>query len=87
VLPLFLRALALRGQEDVVIYETAPPLLRGYVTQGRHGREELTHILLSGDGTEQEVHLYITGPVRVPEDALRTIMTGIRQDRRPPSGR
>jgi hypothetical protein len=87
VVPLFLRALALTGQEDVVLYETAPPLLRGYVTQGRRGREELTHVFLSGEGPEQEIHLYLTGPARVPEEALRAIITGIRQDRRPTADR
>jgi hypothetical protein len=85
VVPLSLRALALRGQEEVVLYETMPPLLRGYVTQGRRGREELTHVFLSGEGPGREMHLYASGPKRVPEEVLRSIITGIRLDHPSPS--
>ena len=85
LVPLFLRALALTGQEDVILYETAAPLLRGYITQGRHGREELTHIFLSGGHKGKEIHIYITGPTRVPEETLRLIITGIRQEGLRPS--
>ena len=77
VVPLFLRALAVTGQKDVVLYETAPPLLRGYVSQGKRVRDDETHIFLAGERSGQELHIYITGPERVAEGTLRSIVSSV----------
>jgi hypothetical protein len=78
VIPLFLRALAVQRLDDVALYQTGPPQLRGFIMQGRRGSEQFTHVFLAGALPRQELHLFITGPVRVSEEMLRSIVSGVR---------
>jgi hypothetical protein len=83
VIPLFLKGLETQGLENVVIYKVGPPFLRGFVTQGKRGKEEASHIVLVGNRPGEEIHFFLTGSRRVPEDLLRNIVTSVRLVRQP----
>jgi hypothetical protein len=78
IVPLFLRSLELQGLENAAIYRLGPTFLRGYITQGKRDDEEETHIVLVGDNSREEIHFFVTGPVRPPEKFIRTIVSGAR---------
>lgn len=78
VIPVFLRSLELQGLDNITFYRVGPPYLRGYITQGTRDGEEETHIVLLGDRPHEEIHFFITGPKRAPEEFLRTIVSSTR---------
>ena len=78
VIPVFLRSLELQGLDNITVYRVGPPLLRGYITQGKRGGEEETHIVLVGDRPHEEIHFFITGPKRAPEGFIKTIVSTTR---------
>jgi hypothetical protein len=83
VIPLFLRALTLMRLDDVALYQTRPPQLRGFIIQGRRGNEQVTHVFLAGTLPRQELHVFITGPVRVSDEMIGLIVSGVRLDPAP----
>ena len=83
IIPVFLRSLELQGLDNITAYRIGPPFLRGYVTQGKRDGVEETHIVLVGDRPNEEIHFFITGPKRAPEDILKTIVSSTRLVRLP----
>jgi hypothetical protein len=85
IIPLLLRATDLAGLEQAAIYEIGAPV-RGFVKQGRQGREEVTHIVVIGAGPDQEVHFFFSGPARLAEKTLQTFLSGVRLIETPGGG-
>lgn len=77
IIPLLLRTQDLAGLEQVAVYGIAPPL-RGYLRQGRRDKTEETHIVLTDEQGDQEIHFFFFGPKRLSEKTLRTFLSGIR---------
>ena len=76
--PLFLRSLDLAGLDQVALFEIVSPL-RGYISQGRREKIEETHIVITGEHSDQEVHFFFSGPKRLSEKTLQRFVAGIQQ--------
>jgi hypothetical protein len=85
IIPLFLRALDLVGLDQVALYTAEKPL-RVFISQGKRGKEEETHIALFGGRPDQEVHFFFFGPTRVPEKDLIRFIDGVVPTQLPGSG-
>jgi hypothetical protein len=79
LVPLLIKAADLAGITNVALIRLELPLLRGYVIQGWRGWEDVSHIVLVGKQGGSELHFFITGPSRVSEKFIRTIVTSVRR--------
>ena len=77
VIPLVLKGIALSGMSDVRLFEVRYDAFRGSIAQGSKKGTELTHIILAGGAARAEIYFFISGPVRLDEQALQDLVTRI----------
>ena len=77
VIPLVLKGIALSGMNDVRLFEVRYDAFSGSIAQGSKKGTELTHIILAGGATRAEIYYFISGPVRLDEQALQDLVTRI----------
>ncbi len=77
VIPLAIKGIALAGLSNISILDIRQPSLKGFVLQGKKKENEIARILLTDLEGRAEIHIFITGPVRLDEKALHGILTTV----------